>query len=53
MQEDFYYGPKSLRQQALRWFSFRQNSLGYSSSMKSLLPLRFRPSQRILLHHPG
>ncbi len=43
MQYAFYYCPKSLRQHALRWVSFRQHSLGYSSSMKPSLPLRFRP----------
>lgn len=39
MQQDFYYGPKSLRQRTLRRFSPRHNSLCYSFSVKSALPL--------------
>jgi hypothetical protein len=61
MQQDFCYGPKALRQQAFHWLSaacggtvgFRHNGLGYCSSTKPLLSLRFRPSLGNLLHNPG
>ncbi len=49
----FLLRPKSLRQQAFHWRSFRQNGISHSSSTKALLPLRFRPLQRTLPHNPG
>lgn len=46
--QDFHHGPTpqnsgALRQQAFHRLSFRQNGMGYSSSTKSVLPLRIRP----------